>query len=80
MLINFLLLSLQLLQLHPLVLLITISLTLLPFENPSKRSTYNNMIVLGKMFRSKALMIHPVKTSCEKNCDTIAIHSSLNPS
>ena len=37
-------------------------------ENPSKQSTFNNMIVLGNFFRSIALMMHPVgaTTNCEK--------------
>ena len=55
------------------------SSTLLRFENPSKQSTFNNMKLLGKIFRSIALMMHPVgaTTNCEKNCDII-VHRSLN--
>ena len=59
------------------MLLITNSSTLLQFENPSKQSTFSNMILLGKIFRSIALMMHPVgaMTNYEKNCDIIVCRS-----
>ena len=36
--------------------------------NPSKQCTFNSIIVLGKIFKSVALMKHPVgvMTNCEK--------------
>ena len=54
---------------HPLVLLITNSSMLLRFENSLKRSTFISIIVLGKFFRSIALMMHLVgaTTNCGKN-------------
>ena len=55
----------------------TNSSTLIRFENTSKRSTFNNMILLEKIFRSIALIMHPVgaTTNCEKNCDIIVCRS-----
>ena len=54
--------------------------TLLRFENPLKQSTFNSTIVLGKIFRSIALMMHlvGVTTNCEKIAILYIVHNSLN--
>ena len=56
------------------VLLITNSSTLLRFENPLKQSTFNSILVLGKIFRSIALMLYPV--SVTTNCKTFSQYNT----